>query len=250
VFTLGTKTFFGAALVALAAAVGLAAVSSDQAGFVVLIGAMLALVALGVVVVYGAGAADRYSYDGHQDSRPARDPGHSPTPFLAALSAGLFLVGFAMGAPFLVVGAVAMAICVAVWFSEVWRDHPDYVRALTKRASSYVSIPFGMPLMLVTVIGFVAISVSRTLLAVNHTAAWIIAIIVAAAVFVSALILAARPKLSGRTMVAVVALGAAIILGMGIYGQVQGRYSSGEGHGSEHGATHGDGAKASAEETP
>ena len=264
-FTLGTKTFFVGALVAQFSSVGYAANSSDQAGVVVLVGASLALVAVGLGIVFGAGSGDRFSFSGQHDLRPARGPGHTPTPFLAAVSAGLFVIGFAMGAPFLVVGAIALAICVSVWFSEVWRDHPDYVETLTNRVSGYISLPFGMPLMLVSVIGFVAISVSRTLLAVNHTAAWIIAAIVAAAVFVSAIVLAMRPTISKRTMTAFVVLGAAVILGMGVYGQVQGKYKGHEGveHGEKAGEAHSSGeedagaegqttaddAEASAEET-
>ena len=226
--TLGSKTFFAGAGIALLLSIVYAANTTDQAGTILLAGAVVALVAFGCVVVFGAGASDRFSYEGQADTRPSTEPKSTLVPFVGALAAAATVVGFALGAPFLALGLVAGAVCTAAWFSQAWRDHPDYVARLTQRTSGYIGLPFGMPVALVAVIGFIAISVSRTLLAVNHTAAWIIAIVIAASVFVCGLILAARPNISRKTMTLAVAVGAVIVLGLGVYGQVKGEHKSPE----------------------
>ncbi len=230
--TLGSKTFFSGAIVALVCAIGVAFGTSDQATILLLVTASLALGLLGGAVLFGAGAADRFSYTGGEDLRPARDPQATITPFICALSAGGAVLGIALGAPYLLMGGASVAACLAAWFSESWKDHPDYHGVLTKRVSNYVSLPFGMPVALLAVIGLVAISVSRIFLAVTHTQAWVVAIVVALLVFVGAIVLAAAPKMSKRTTMAVAAVGTAMILGMGIYGIARGTHKSGE-HGSE-----------------
>jgi uncharacterized membrane protein YidH (DUF202 family) len=97
-----------------------------------------------------------------------------------------------------------------------------------------VSLPFGMPLAVLALAAIVAISVSRTFLAVNHTAAWIIAGVVAVAVFVGAFALAAGPKLNRTTRNVIAATAAIAILGMGAYGIVQGQHKTEEHGGAEH----------------
>jgi hypothetical protein len=224
VFTLGSKTFFLGALFALVCSIGLAFTTSDQSSIVLFVVVAIAMVGLGCSVIVGAGASDRFSYAGGEDARPSRGPRPTLTPLICALSAGATVLGFALGGPVLILGGLSVAVCLAAWFSEAWRDHPDYFGAVTKRVSNYVSLPFGMPVALLAVIGLVAISVSRTFLAVSHSAAWVVGIVAALAVFVGALILAAAPKLSKKASMAVAAFGAVCILAMGAYGLAKGKH--------------------------
>jgi hypothetical protein len=254
VFTLGSKTFFLGALFALICAVGLAFTTSDQSSIVLFVAVAIGLVGIGCSVIVGAGASDRFSYKGGEDLRPAREPRATLTPLICALSAGSTVLGFALGGPVLILGGVSVAVCLAAWFSEAWRDHPDYLGFITKRVSTYVSLPFGMPIALLAVIGLVAISVSRTFLAVSHSAAWVVAIVVALLVFVGAMILAAGPKLTKRATMAVGAIGAIAILAMGAYGLAQGKHEVHEGgegveKGVEKASVEG-AAEPGAEETP
>lgn len=227
--TLGSKTFFGGSLLALGCAIGVAFGTSDQSTILLLVTASLALALLGGAVLFGAGASDRYSYSGGEDLRPARDPKPTLTPLICALSASGVVLGVALGAPYLLTGGVGVAVCLAAWFSESWRDHPDYHEKVTKRVSDYVGLPFGMPLALLAIIGVVAISVSRTFLAVSHSQAWVVAIVIALVVFVGAVVLAAAPKMTKRTGLSVAAIGTALILAMGIYGLAKGTYESDHG---------------------
>lgn len=258
--TLGSKTFFGGSIVALACAIGVAIGTSDQSTILLFVVTSLALSLLGGAVLYGAGASDRYSYSGGEDLRPARTPDPTVTPMICALSVGGTVLGIALGAPYLLMGGASVAVCLAAWFSESWKDHPDYYGQVTKRVSNYVALPFGMPLALLAIIGLVAISVSRTFLAVSHSQAWVLAIVVALLVLVAAIVLASAPKMNKRTSMAVAAVGAALVLAMGVYGLAQGTHKSGE-HGTETGAENGtetggdashsadEGAGASAEES-
>jgi MFS family permease len=229
VFTLGSKTFFLGALFALACSIGLAFTTSDQSSIVLFVVVAIAMVGLGCSVIVGAGASDRFSYKGGEDARPSREPQSTLTPLICALSAGATVLGFALGGPVLILGGISVAVCLAAWFSEAWRDHPDYFGTVTKRVSNYVSLPFGMPIALLAVIGLVAISVSRTFLAVSHSAAWVVAIVVAVLVFVGAMILAAAPKLSKKVTMAVAAVAAILILAMGAYGLAKGQHKVEEG---------------------
>ncbi len=97
-----------------------------------------------------------------------------------------------------------------------------------------------MPIALLAVIGLVAISVSRTFLAVSHSAAWVVGIVAALAVFVGAMILAAAPKLSKKATMAVAAIGAVCILAMGAYGLAKGKYEGHKEGGAEHSAESGE----------
>jgi hypothetical protein len=245
VFTLGSKVFFIGAFFALACSIGLAFTTSDQMSIVLFVAAALAMVGIGGSLIVGAGASDRFSYKGGEDLRPSRDPKPTVTPLICAIAAGGTVLGFALGAPYLILGGASVAVCLAAWFSEAWRDHPDYVGAVTKRVSSYVSIPFGMPVAVLAVIGLVAISMSRTFLAVSHSVAWVIAIVAAVLVFVGTIVLAAGPKLSKRTSRTVAAIAAVVVLGMGVYGLAAGKYEGhSETHSSEEGGHSSEGEKA------
>lgn len=222
-FTLGSKTFLGAAgIAAIAAAVG-AASTSNQAGVLLLVGTVAAASVIALSILVAAGASDRYSYPGGEDPAPGRDPGATIVPFVVALGAGGVVLGMALGAAGFVVGGAAVVAALVAWFSQAWRDHPAYVPALSKRVSNGIGLPFGMPVILLVIIGAIGLAVSRTLLAVTATQAWIVAIVVAALFFFGALVLATRPKLSKRTMSLVIVLAVLVIAALGIYGLVRGQ---------------------------
>jgi hypothetical protein len=245
VLTLGSKVFFLGSFFALLCSIGLAFTTSDQMSIVLFVATALAMAGIGGSLVVGAGASDRFSYKGGEDLRPARDPKPTVTPLICAISAGATVLGFALGAPYLILGGASVAVCLAAWFSEAWRDHPDYFGAVTKRVSTYISLPFGMPIAVLAVIGLTAISVSRTFLAVSHSAAWVIAIVAALLVFVGAIVLAAGPKLSKRASRTVAAVAAVVVLGMGVYGLAAGKYEGhSETHSSEEGGHSSEGEKA------
>jgi hypothetical protein len=159
-------------------------------------------------------------------------------PFVVALAAGVALLGFALGASAFVLGTLALAAGLVVWFAQAWRDHPNYLPQLSTRVSDGVGLPFGMPLVLITLIGFIGVAISRTLLAVSPTNAWIVALILASLVFFGAMVLARPKSLSSTTMKSVVTVFGIIILGLGIYGLAKGKrpieHEGGEPAGTEH----------------
>jgi hypothetical protein len=235
VFTLGSKTFLGAAGLALVAAIAYSTTTTDEVGVLLLVASSAAAIVIALSVLVGAGPSDRYSYVGGEDPAPGRDPRGTIVPFVAALASGGLVLGFALGAAGFVVGGVALLAVLMVWFSQAWRDHPNWVPALSKRVSDGVGLPFGMPLALLGVIALIGLAVSRTLLAVNATASWIVALVVATLIFGGAIVLATRPRLSKRAIAAVLVVAAVVIGGLGIYGLARGERPVEHG-GEEHAA--------------
>ena len=221
-FTLGSKTFLGTAGVALIAAIVYSANTTDEAGVLLLMTSVFAAVGIALAILIGAGATDRHSYVGNETSSTGRNPGPTIVPFVVALSAGAVALGFALGPAGFVVGGLGIALALMVWFAQSWHDHPNWVPALTKRVSDGVSLPFGMPITLLAVIGAIGVGVSRTLLAVTPTQSWIVAGIVAVSIFGGAIVLATRERLSKNTVFAAVAVAAVAVLGLAIYGLARG----------------------------
>jgi hypothetical protein len=236
VFTLGSKTFLGAAGLALLAAIVYSANTTDEVGVLLLVASSAAAIVLALGVLIGAGASDRYSYVGGNDPTPGRDPRGTIVPFVAALATGGLVLGFALGAAGFVVGGVALLAVLVIWFSQAWRDHPSWVPALSKRVSDGVGLPFAMPLALLGVIALIGLAVSRTLLAVNATAAWVVALLVATLIFAGAIVLATRPRLSKQAIAGVLVASVAVIGGLGIYGLARGERPVE--HGGEHSEEH------------
>ncbi len=239
-FTLGSKTFLGGAGLALVAAIVYSANTTDSVGVLLLVTAAGAAVAIALSILVGAGASDRHSYVGGEDPAPGREPRGTIVPFVAALGAGGVVLGFALGAAGFVVGGGALVAVLIAWFSQAWRDHPNWVPALSARVSDGVGLPFAMPLALLGLIALIGLAVSRTLLAVNATAAWVVALVVAALIFGGAIVLATRPRLSRRTLAAVLVVSAIVVGGLGIYGLALGErpVEHHEEVGEEHAATY------------
>ncbi len=236
---LGSRTLFVTSGLSLVAALVYASQSTDRLGVAVLFAAAVLSGLLGAAGIVGTGAADRFVFTGDID--PARSVAvpSSFAPICAALGAGCVVGGAALGASFWAAGAVIMAAAGVGAFVSAGRQGPAYVPAVARRVSDGITVPFGLPVAVTGLIAVTAIAISRTLLAVNKTASWIIVLIFAAAVFFGGIILASRPKISRRMMVTAVAVTVLAVGAMGAAGLISGKRSfehhekSGEGHSTE-----------------
>jgi hypothetical protein len=241
---LGSRILFVTSALSLVAALVYASQSTDRLGIAVLFGAAILSGVLGAAGIAGTGAADRYVFTGDIDpSRSVAVPS-SFAPICAALGAGCVVGGAALGAPFWAAGAVILAAAGVGAFVSAGREGPAYVPAVARRVSDGITVPFGLPVAVTGLIAVTAISISRTLLAVSKTASWIIVLIFAAAVFFGGIILASRPKISRRMMVAALTVTVLSVGAMGGAGLISGKRSfhhhekGGEGHSSEKGESH------------
>lgn len=244
-FNLGSRALLITSALALVASLAYAATSTDRLGLALLAGACVLASVLAGAGVVGTGAADRFVFTGDVD--PARSVAvpSSFAPICAALGVGCVVVGAALGAPFYA-AAIAVGVASGVsWFVSAGRQGPAYVPAVARRVSDSITVPFGLPVAATGLILIIAASISRTLLAVSKTASWIIVLVFAAAVFFGGILIAMRPRITRRMMVAAITVTVLSVAAMAVVGLAQGERSfehhekAGEGHSEKAG----DGAK-------
>lgn len=224
-FSLGSRSLFITSALSFVAAIVYAGQSTDRLGLAVLMTAALLSAFLGGAAVVGTGAADRFVFTGDIDpSRSVAVPA-SFAPICAAVGAGCVVGGAALGASlYAAAGVIALAAGVA-WFVSAGRESPNFVPAVAKRVSDGITVPIGLPVAAFGLIAIIAISISRTLLAVSKTASWIIVLIFAAAIFFGGILLAMRPRLTKRMMTIAIAVTIAAIALMAAAGLIAGQRS-------------------------
>lgn len=221
-FNLGSRSLLVTSALAFIASAVYASNSTDRLGLAVLFAVGVLSAVLAGAGVVGTGAADRFVFVGDID--PARSVAVAPSiaPIMGALAAGCLVGGAALGAPLYAAGGVVALLAGIAWFIGAGRENPTYVPAVAKRVSDGITVPFGLPVAAAGLIAVIAISVSRTLLAVNKTASWIVVLVFAAAVFFGGLLIASRPKISRRTMVLAIAVTVVAVGAMGAIGLAHG----------------------------
>lgn len=240
-FNLGSRALLVTSALALVASLVYAATSTDRLGLALLVGACVLAAVLAGAGVVGTGAADRFVFTGDVDSGRSVAVPSSFAPICAALGVGCVVVGAALGAPF-VAAAIAIGVASGVgWFVSAGRQGPAYVPAVARRVSDSITVPFGLPVAATGLILVIAASISRTLLAVSKTASWIIVLVFAAAVFFGGILIAMRPRITRRMMVAAIAVTLLSVGAMAAVGLAQGERSFehheklGEGHSEKSG---------------
>ena len=241
-FSLGSKTFFGFSLVTFAVGSVYLFATNDLAGLTLLGVACAVSALLGVAGVAATGAGDRMtSLVGHDDPRANRAPRASIAPALVAASAGVAVLGAAYGIVAYVAAVVVAVTAGLVWFITAWREHPSYTAQATPRVSDRLSLPLGLPVVVLALIAVIVISFSRILLAVSKNGATTIALVAAVVILGAGVAAALRPTID-RRLVAVLGAVAAIAVGtLGIVGIALGERDFAQ-HQSEpaDGATHGE----------
>ena len=190
----------------------------------------IALVVLrdGNVAVEGAGAvaAGPRSY-------ATRFP--AAWPALAALGAGVALVGLATGGALLYVGLAILGVTLLEWMVQGWAERATGDPAANQRLRNQVMYPIEIPALAAIGIGLVVLTFSRVLLALPKAGSTVIAIVVASAILGVAVLLTSRPRLSSSVLTGVVVAGAVALVAGGIVGAVAGEREIEE-HGGGHGA--------------
>ncbi|HTN99956.1 MAG TPA: hypothetical protein VL068_04705 [Microthrixaceae bacterium] len=171
------------------------------------------------------------------DLRVVTPQGLSPWPIAGALSAGLIVVGLAMSSATFIVGVILLAIVAIQWTVRAWSERltldPEQNAKLRGKLMDPINIPVGG----IVLIGLVMFLVSRILLALPATASVFFIIVVAAAIFGVAVLLGSRPDLKRSVSLAVLIVGALLLIAGGIAGGMAGSYNGDEhGGGSEEGA--------------
>jgi plastocyanin len=222
-FNTAAKLQFGFAAVALVSAIVYGRVTGDPAIFILNMGIFVAFT-LGGLAIAGAGVRDRAPrYLSADDAPPLemvsvdRSLLSRPSwyPVAAAVAAGVFALGLAVGHVLVWVGLILAIIATGGWLAQSFREDPSYTPREGERVSQRLLAPVGLPVLAVALVGVIVISVSRVLLAVSKHASVAIAFGLAVVVLVAFFVIAARPKvgraaltfLSGLALVAVITAG-------------------------------------------
>ena len=132
-------------------------------------------------------------------------------PLAAAVAVGIVAVGLATGRVVVTVGVVAALMAAGGWLAQSWREDPSYTPREGAKISDRLIAPVALPILALTLIAIIVISVSRVLLAVPKDASVAIAGVLAVVLMVVFFVLAARPGLA-RT--ALTGLAAIAVLGV------------------------------------
>jgi hypothetical protein len=203
-------------------------------------GGAVTLLFLGVaaLVIGGAAVAVRdgdaaVAGEGTKEPVVVRAALPAPWPVVAAIGAGLTVVGYAVGGVLLYGGFGLMGIALLEWMVQGWAERTTGDRAYNQALRNRIMYPIEVPALGLLGVGFVILTFSRILLAApTKDVSTIIAIAVGVVITAGAFLVASRPKISSNALAWVLAVGAVALLGAGIVTGVAGE------RGVEHHAEH------------
>lgn len=140
-------------------------------------------------------------------------------PFAAAVGVGVLLIGLVMDTKaFWLIGLVILVVVAIEWSLTAWADRSTESTATNAVIRDRVMAPFEVPLLAVAAVGVIALAVSRILLWQQGTGAVIIASVLAAVIFLAAILAATKPEIGRKAIGAIVAVLAIAIIGLGVLG--------------------------------
>ncbi|MEO7836903.1 MAG: cupredoxin domain-containing protein [Acidimicrobiales bacterium] len=174
-------------------------------------------------------------------------PRGSVWPLLAAAAFTVLAAGAAVGPALVAGGVLAVVAATGGWFAKVWSEDPTWIPRVQERVSARLVAPVFLPIATFLLAAFIAISVSRVLLAVSKEAAALFAVGVGVVILSACAWVAARPRLRPSAIASLAAVAAMSAVGAGIAGAVSGERSF-EAHGAEGGEHEEEVVKIEAEE--
>lgn len=248
--TTGGKLWFAVAFYALVAAAvyHVATGRGDDGGtFTLLFLAAGAASLGGISVATRDGDAGVTGTDDAREAVAIRSALPAPWPAVAALGAGLTIVGYAAGGMLLYGGFGLMGIALVEWMVQGWAERstadPAYNAALRNR----IMLPIEVPALGFLGVAFVILTFSRVLLALpDKNVSTAIAIGVAVLIMAVATLLATRPRVPEGTLSWLLAVGAVVLLAAGVISGVSGEreieaHHEPEAHGENEGEHEGEG---------
>ena len=191
----------------------------DHLGYTVLVGGAVVLAGLGGVLVATRDAdASAIAEVARRTRAPEYRMPFSPNIWapMSAFAAGVLVLGLVLGRAFFYLGLALLVIAGFEWAMQAWADRATGDPAVNARLRSRIMNPLEIPLLGAVGIGFVAIAVSRVLLAVSSLAAVWITIGAATLVFLLGVLVAAVPRATRGVLTSLVVVGALAVLAGGI----------------------------------
>jgi hypothetical protein len=143
-------------------------------------------------------------------------------PALAAVGGGVTIVGLAGGNALFYAGLGVLGVVLVEWMVQGWAERSSADPAYNSELRSRIMSPIEIPLVAVVVIGVFLASLSRVLLAVSENGSRVIAIAVATTILLIAFLVAYRPRVGSSILSGMLALGAVVLIAVGIVSGVAG----------------------------
>ena len=154
----------------------------DKVASLLFVGLFLAAVA--IAIGFGRSVGADLPPAGEGGAATAIDPEDAPRasygPLVAGVAATVIAAGGALGPRYVIVGSIVGVAAAVVWMFDTMRTavHVTDARNVDHRFLAPLALPVGALALALTI----AFSLSRVLLAINETASWVLAFIVAAVV--------------------------------------------------------------------
>ncbi len=239
-FTWASKYFLGISVIAYVAAIfyGMSSGGSivgtlsmgykggvgEHTGYAILLGvAWVALMLTVVAVMTRDGDAEEMSaLVGSERTLAVRPPsGGSMWGPMTAFGIACLAVGVAVSQAFFLLGLVVLAVVTIEWVIQAWSDRATGDAEVNEIVRDRVVGPFEVPMLGSLAIAVVVLGISRILLTVSEVGSVVVAVVAAAFIFGSA-VLIAKGRLPRQIVSAIVAFGAVAVLAGGIIGAVNG----------------------------
>lgn len=195
-------------------------------GYVVLMGAVVAAAGLaGILVAFRDGDLTAQAQVVRAESLPlTRTPtAISFLPLLIALLVIAAIVGLTSSPGLFQASLFGMAGLGGTWTVRAWANRATGDDEVNDQVYHRVIDPLRVPLVSAAVVAFIAIGLSRVLLATGKIASTLVFIVVATLIFGLALLLAARPRISRDAVNLVVVVLAVALLVAAIIGVIAGQ---------------------------
>jgi len=253
--TTGSKWFFGLGLVSLVLAAaygwttggnGLGPLTAgykggvgDHFGYGILLSGAVVSLVFGLVstAARDADAAAVRQLAGTDTLPPVVPAGISYWPPVAAFGAALVVIGLVSGAVLVVFGLIVLGIVLVEWAVQAWADRATGDPETNRRIRNRLMNPIEYPAAGVLALGVLAIAFSQVFLALSSEAAVWVALAAAVVVVGAGFLVASRPRISSNVVVALLVVGAIVVIGIGVAGGVAGprEFHHIEDEGGEHG---------------
>ena len=209
----------------------------DQLGYTLFMGFALCSAAMGFAsLAFRDGDPEAVAELANADAiPPVSEPNDlSQWPLVTAFSLAMMTLGLAVGPVLFCIGAASLAICTVEWAIKAWSERatgdPEVNRIIRNRLMYPVELPTaGLILAAIVVYCF-----SRILLSASKDGALVIAIVLGLLIFTAAVGIGTRPQIRRGALVATLLLGAALVIGVGIFGAVRGESKVEHEGGTEH----------------
>lgn len=169
-------------------------------------------------------------------SMPAAQRATAPSwwPAAAAVGVGVFLIGLVLDTrAFWIIGLIVLAVVAIEWSLTSWSERSTASTATNAVIRDRVMAPFEIPLLATAGGAVLALSISRILLWQQGSGAVIIASVLAAVIFLTAILAATKPQMSRSALGGIVGLIAIAIIALGIVGTALREDHHGEDHHSD-----------------